>query len=655
MNRVIQAKDLFELKSVADPRLSPSGDKVAYVETKISKDENEYISNIFVLDLQTNKTHQWTFGNYRNHSPRWSPDGNQLAFVSNRAEGNQIFILDLTGGEARQLTNINNGAENPVWSPDGKKVAFTIQLKENEQPSQDEKNARKEMPEPLEIEKMQYKMDGIGFFRGKYRQIGVVDVESEELEILTEGPVHKNLQGFTTDSKFIIYSADYSENTDFSFVQDIYLLNLDTNEKVNITNGKGIYYHASGSPDGKYIACVGHEREFENATLNKIYLYNVETKEFTNISTEWDIHVGDVVAADFLQGVVSPGVIWSQASSGFYFTASYLGNVNVYYSDLQGKLQQITEETGHIYGLTMADNKAIAAISYPTEPCDLYEVNLKERSVQRLTSLNKETLENIQLSEPESFVFKHGDTYIHGWLMKPTNFDENKKYPLILEIHGGPHTMYANTYFHEFQMLAASGFAILYTNPRGSHGYGQSFVDAVRGNYGKIDYEDVMAAVDYAIENYDFIDTNRLGVTGGSYGGFMTNWIIGHTDRFKAAVTQRSISNWISFYGCSDIGYYFTEWQHQLDKDDIEGLWKISPLAYVNNVKTPLLILHSEEDLRCPIEQAEQLFIALKHRGKETKFIRFPKSNHELSRSGIPNLRVKRLEYINDWFKQYFL
>jgi len=202
-------------------------------------------------------------------------------------------------------------------------------------------------------------------------------------------------------------------------------------------------------------------------------------------------------------------------------------------------------------------------------------------------------------------------------------------------------------------LLAAQGYGVLYVNPRGSHGYSQQFVDAVRGDYGGGDYVDIMAGLDYIIERNDWIDTARLGVTGGSYGGFMTNWIVGHTNKFKAAVTQRSISNWVSFFGVSDIGYYFNDWQHGLDITDVNKLWEISPLKYAGKVETPLLILHSENDLRCPIEQAQQLYITLKSMGKETEFVRFPEANHNLSRTGTPNLRIARLEEITNWFAKY--
>ncbi len=281
-------------------------------------------------------------------------------------------------------------------------------------------------------------------------------------------------------------------------------------------------------------------------------------------------------------------------------------------------------------------------------------IHVPTGEAKQVTNVNRQLLDEVEVVAPEAVSYESTDGYtVHGWFMKPSGYQEGEKAPMILNIHGGPHAMYANTFFHEMQLLASQGYAVLYTNPRGSHGYGQTFVNAVRGDYGGGDYRDLMAAVDGALEQFDFIDRDRLGVTGGSYGGFMTNWITGHTDRFKAAVTQRCISNWISFYGVSDIGYYFSEWQIQADLGDIDTLWKHSPLAYADQIKTPLLILHSENDYRCPIEQAEQLYIALKRKEKKTRLVRFPESDHNLSRTGKPELRLERLNHLTGWMNEY--
>jgi Dipeptidyl aminopeptidases/acylaminoacyl-peptidases len=293
-----------------------------------------------------------------------------------------------------------------------------------------------------------------------------------------------------------------------------------------------------------------------------------------------------------------------------------------------------------------------------TRPSELFIYSGK--GLRKVTSFNDELLKKSNLQVPERFTFKASDGQtIEGWVLKPANFKDDKKYPAVLYIHGGPATTYGESFQHEFYVLSESGFGLVYMNPRGSAGYGESFKD-LRGKYGTRDYQDLMEGLDYVIKNFSFIDEKRLGVAGGSYGGFMTNWIIGHTERFKAAVSQRSISNWISFYGTSDIGYYFAEDQiggdlgNDLWKDDlVQVYWDRSPLKYAYRVKTPTLLLHSDEDYRCWIDQAYQMFTALKLNGVQTKLVIFHKENHDLSRKGKPKNRIERLNQIISWFKTY--
>ncbi|GHH97107.1 S9 family peptidase [Neobacillus kokaensis] len=656
--RGIKTEDLYQLKSVANPQLSPDGNAYVFAETTINRETDEYESHLFFNSLNSNKKpFQWTFGKGKNHSPRWSPDGKTLAFVSNRSGKSQIYLLSLSGGEAMQLTFLDSGAVNPVWSPDGRKIAFNTSLKEEKTIFDKQEEKKEAQVKPLEVTQMKYKSDSDGFWQGQYRQIAIIDVLSGELNQLTEGAHNFSLFSWSPDGRYLAVGADISKEVDFSFLEDIFYLDVESKELTAVTKGTGYFSNAEWSPDGSYLAMFGHEQQFENATQTKIWLFHMHTKQLSCITANWDVPVGNLMVGDFLQGVTSPNIIWTKNSDGFYFIATERGSTNIYYSDLSGTVKAVLSDGHHVYGLSIDPKKqvAIAAISKPTEISDLYLVSLSDsRIIEKLTDINKEFLSDIALSQPEVIEFKGADGWkVQGWLMKPLGFKEGEKYPLILEIHGGPHMMYGNTYMNEFQILAEQGYAVLYINPRGSHGYSQEFVNAVRGDYGGNDYQDLMLGMDYVLANYDFIDENRLGVTGGSYGGFMTNWIVGHTSRFKAAVTQRSISNWISFYGVSDIGYYFTEWQIKADLADVETLWKHSPLAYVHHVKTPLLILHSEKDYRCPIEQAEQLFIALKRLGKETKFVRFPEENHELSRSGKPELRINRLDYIVNWFNKY--
>ncbi|SEN13048.1 Dipeptidyl aminopeptidase/acylaminoacyl peptidase [Mesobacillus persicus] len=653
--RFLKAEDLFELKSVTDPQVSPEGERCVFVQTEMNEEKNEYFSHLHYLELNENKqAHQWTFGDTRNHSPRWSPDGTKIAFVSNREEKEQIYVLDTSGGEARRITSCPNGAKRPIWSPDSKSIAFSVSLKPSESIIADDKEEKE--PEPIVVDKMKYKSDNRGFWDGRYEQVAIFELETSKVRIVTSGETDYRLESWSPDGKWLVISGNPVEEQDFSFISDILLLNIETREVHNITNQEGYFNEAIFSPDGKYLGFVGHKREYQNATLSKLWVYHLETKALTCMTDELDMMVGDAVVGDFQQGAHVPGILWGADSESYYFLASENGNTVLYYGTVHGEIYPALLDQQHIYGMSLhpLSQQIVVAISRPTLPGELFLLEVTTGKLVQLTRTNESLLKQVPLSKPEMIQFPSSDGLsVNGWLMKPAGFQEDEKYPLILEIHGGPHAMYANTYLHEFQTLAAKGYVVLYVNPRGSHGYGQEFVNMVRGDYGQGDYEDIMAAVNFAVTTFDFIDDEKLGVTGGSYGGFMTNWIVGHTDRFKAAVTQRSISNWVSFYGVSDIGYYFTEWQIKADMNDVNTLWKHSPLAYSKNVTTPLLILHSEKDYRCPIEQAEQLYITLKRQGKETRMIRFPDSNHELSRSGKPKFRIQRLEHIMAWFEEY--
>lgn len=656
MKKLIAAEDLVQLTSVTDPNYSPDGTKVAYVKTKINEKKDSYNSHIIVYDTNQGQSYAWTHGKEKSHSPKWSPDGKKLAFVSKRDETSSIYVLRTDGGEAKKVAETPYDLTQPVWAPDGKSIVCSAKLT-NKESLDDEKKAEIDSYEPLEIESLQYKADGVGFTRGKYSQLVLIDIETGALQQLTDHETNHSSHVFTPDGQAIAFTANYSEDKELNYVYDIHLLSLDDKKIRRLTNENGMFSSVSFSNDGRYAAFLGHEKEFKNATLTKAWIYDFHEEKLSCLTESLEVIFEDAVVGDTVFGAVSPDPIWTKDNKGFYALATDQGNTAIYYISIEGHAYPVRLEKEHINGFSLhpEEHTAIISSATPSWPSELYELNLETKEAKRITDVNESFVNEHIIIEPEEIEFESYDGItIHGWLLKPAEYEEGKKYPLILEVHGGPHAMYANAYFHEFQVLAAKGNAVVFVNPRGSHGYGQAYVDGVRGDYGGGDYEDVMKAVDYVLGSYQFLDETRLGVTGGSYGGFMTNWIVGQTNRFKAAVTQRSISNWLSFYGVSDIGYFFTGWQLGYDLfENPTKLWEFSPLKYAENISTPLLILHGERDDRCPVEQAEQLFVALKKMKKNVKFVRFPNAAHNLSRSGHPEQRIKRLNYISGWFEDY--
>lgn len=663
VKRAITTEDLTKLNVYSDPQVTPNGQAYIYVSTYVN-DKNDYNSHLFFQKIDGSKPKQWTYNQSKDSHPRFSPNGDKLIFQSTRSGLPQIWQLNTNGGEAEQITTFKNGATNPHWSKDGSKIIFTALLdkdddvtKQTEQSKEERQAEQKEKSEqPLVINRLKYKSDSLGFHDMKRAQIIVYDIENDSYTQLTTADTHHRFEDISPSNDLILFSANLNDDEDYEITNDLFTLNIHSKEITKLTDGNGSYGNAQFSPNGEKVACFGHGHEYKGATLSELFIIDLNRKERVCLSKEWDIQLGDLMIGDTRLGESTTGPVWSKDEESLFFIGTEFGATALYEVNLQSKLSTLYKDNNHVFGFSYDKHtdSFILGISTPTNPGDFYLWE-RDKELKPLTKGNEKLLEEISLSEPEEVTVTAEDGWeIQGWIMKPYGFQDGKKYPFVLEVHGGPHAMYGQTFFHEMQLLAAKGYVVLYTNPRGSHGYGQEFVDAVRADYGGKDYTDLMSAVDYALENYSFIDEKRLGVTGGSYGGFMTNWIVGHTNRFKAAVTQRSISNWLSFYGVSDIGYFFTKWELGENLlDDPEKLWDFSPLKYADKVETPLLILHGEQDLRCPVEQGEQLFIALKHLRKDVEFVRFPGANHELSRSGKPNMRIARLNHICRWFEKY--
>ncbi|KGA98946.1 hypothetical protein AJ85_19350 [Alkalihalobacillus alcalophilus ATCC 27647 = CGMCC 1.3604] len=657
--RPITAVDLCKFKFVGDPQLSPNKDKIAYVLTHVDEEKDGYYSYIHINSLKGDDT-QFTSHYSEEHlvrdtSPIWSPDGKSLAFLSNRTGVNQVWLIASNGGEARQLTTVEQGVREFIWSPDGNQLSLTIKGELNHTTVKQKEKTEAKSDVKI-ITRLRYKMDGVGILNEERKHIYLFDIQTKSYTKITEGEHDFSQPRFSPDGQSLFYIGTKTEDKEWGYLPAIWKYDIASKEEKLLYQGNGNLNAPSLSPDGKWLAIAGHTRGERKQGNTNILLIALETGKLTNLTESFDYTVGNLIGVDARYDTAELRLIWDSSSSHIFFSATVGGDCQLFKVNLDGEVSVALSPS--VASVTSYDiittEQAVAVLATPFSTGDLVTLDLNNANqIEPLTKWNEELYNEIHLSTPENFHYKSMDgSEIEGWILKPYDYQKEQKYPLILQIHGGPATAYGNGLHHEMQLMAAKGYAVLYTNPRGSHGYGHDFVNAVIGDYGGMDYEDIMAGLNYALEHYKYIDHEQLFVTGGSYGGYMTNVIVTRTNRFKAAVTQRSICNWHSFYGTSDIGFYFTEWQHgHADLwNDFEKLIKLSPLHYARNVKTPILILHSEQDLRCPMEQAEQWYIALKRLGVETKLIRFPDENHELSRSGKPQHRIERLEHLIGWF-----
>ncbi|WP_248928349.1 S9 family peptidase [Paenibacillus hamazuiensis] len=660
--RPVTAEDLYRYTWIVDPAICPSASKAAYVCRTIDEAQNDYRSHIRVVSLKDGLDVPFTHGE-KDVTPAWSPDGSLLAFLRVNDKGRQLWAIPAAGGEAAQLTNAKRGIASFAWSPNGQYIAFTTRVNPDEGTDalSMEEDRKSKHAKPMLITRTCPKEEGSGLSDGLNAHLFVLELASGKVNRLTEGFFDINQPFWSPDSRKIGFIAkitrDGSVDADLQTFADVFTVGLSGGPLVRITDSTLAISQASFSPDGKSIAFIGNDRQFGSATQNNLYRVSAEGGDPVRINGETDIQIGNFALSD-MKAAAPPRSPWySPDGRSLYVLGSFRGDVHVYRFTTDGEAEAVTRGERDVFQFVVSADgtKLLTASSNPLLPCDLYLIDLQTREEQRITRSNDELLEQLSLCIPESIRFETSDGgQVHGWIMKPEGSAHGNKVPLILQIHGGPHAMYANTYSHDFQMMASSGYMVLYTNPRGSFGYGQPFAQACRGDFGGGDYRDVMEAVDYVTKIRDDVDESRLGVTGGSYGGFLTNWIVGHSDRFRAAVTERSISNWLSFYGMSDIGISYTEGVIQGNPwDDPEKLWAHSPLAYVKNIQTPLLILHGEQDLRCPIEQADQLYVALRRLGKRTQLVRFPDSNHTFLKNGKPSLRLARLERIAGWFHDH--
>lgn len=679
--RPIAETDLLKFTWIADPQISPDGSAVAFVRVSVNERENRYETSIYTVPTQGGEAPRRMTSNIRDAAPRWAPDGKRIAFTRSverdgRFQPPQIYLLNMSGGEARPLTEIADGASSPAWSPDGSTIAFNSSTGPARDPQ-----ARTAAPKTSDVRVVTrpvYRANGTpGYVNNDdHSHIFTVALAGStsgrpQPKQITSGNFDEGSSVWAPDGSNIYFTTDRAPDSDYlPGDTDLYRVPASGGSIEKIASIDGFIGSASPSPDGKRIAFIGTLSGDPVRSYSQPDLFVTDTTAGStpkNLTAAYDYDVSGGIGGDQAapRGENRKPILWARDPStrdgwSLIIVSAEKGSSNLKRVALAtGKIDPLTNGLQDVvaYSATGDTSTIAATLSTQTNIGDIFIIGGSEPGPgvpRQITRVNEELFKDIKQSEPEEIWYKTFDgENVQGWILKPPDFDASRKYPLILEIHGGPHTAYGNTYTHEFQWMAAKGYVVLFTNPRGSTTYGQDFGNIIQFHYPGDDYKDLMAGVD-AVMKKGYVDPNRLGVTGGSGGGLLTDWTITQTQRFKAAVAQRDIADWYGFWFSADFWLSQPSWFRKAPWEDPEDYAARSPITHVANVTTPLMLVLGDADYRTPpADGGEMMFRALKYRKIPTVMVRFPRETHELSRSGEPAHRIERLQHIVGWMDQW--
>lgn len=662
-NNKLNIDEFFNYKFLSDVKINhKEHNLIAFTVKQANVKENNYDSNIFLFDDSKKLLRQMTSSN-KDNTIIWAYNGDKIYFKSERDKNNDkkdyeiktdIYSIVIDGGEAQKAFTIP-AVVGKLEFIDSKTVlglaTFDTTRKNTDNMTKEEKMEyfrQLEEEEEYDVaDELPFWSNGEGFINLKRIRIFTFDIDTGDFNWITsEEMIIKN---YHYDNNRIAIVGQNREDK-MEVKNDLYLYKFSEKNLIKISENSR-FFEKPILFDDKIIILAKDGNNFGNNENPKFYSYSLLSKEVKCLTPDYDFSNWNSVNSDCRLGSSSEAI---KRNNKKYFVTTAQDSSFVFKIDSEGKIKQLITKEGAVDAFDVRGDKIVFVGLREQKLQELYSVILNTVIEHQLTNLNSEILLDKYIAKPEYFSVPTDEGLeLDSWILTPKDFDSTKKYPAIMQIHGGPKTAFGTVFIHEMQLLANEGYIVFFTNPRGSDGRGNKFMD-IRGKYGTIDYDDLMKVVDYAIEHFPYIDKDRLGVTGGSYGGFMTNWIIGQTDRFKAAVSLRSIANLSSFFNESDIGYYFgedqwasTPWQ------DIEKLWNQSPVKYADQAKTPTLFIHSTEDWRCPPSEGYQMFTALKYHRIPARLVMFKGENHELSRSGMPKHRLRRLSEIVAWFDKY--
>ena len=706
--RGITENDLLKFVWVADPQISPDGLRVAFVRVTVNEKSDQYETAIWIAPADRSEAPRQLTGGTRDTAPRWSPDGSRLAFVrvaeeNGRTQPAQIYLLEMKAGEPRAITEMPRGANNPEWSPDGRTIAFSSNAKPEDlkKAAEEKKEADKQAADKQDAAKKDAKSgtttedtpresDVRVITSAVYRANGVADFgyvdpdrpshiwtvtvpdgddELPEPRQVTSGEfAENNFQWSPDGSRIFFVSNRVKEPYYYPNDSDLYSVPAGGGELTKVASIDGTIGDYAFAPDGKRIALVAtrHGSPVRSYSQTDLWVADLPRQDDEagtprNLTEGYDFDIDGGLSGDQRapRGGMPSGPIWTRDGRAILIKAGEHGDVNIKRIDAaSGKVEALTEGRHDIMGYTADASGQLLAVVYSTQTVlgDVRLLDASTRAMRTITNFNEELFGQLTLSEPEEIWYSSFDgRKIQGWILKPPGFDASREYPMILQIHGGPHAAYGNTFTHEFQWMAARGYVVLFTNPRGSSNYGQEFGNIIQFKYPGDDYKDLMAGVDEILKR-GYVDDDRMGVTGGSGGGLLTNWVVTQTQRFKAAVSQRDISDWTNFWYTADFWLFNPSWFRAAPFEDPADFAQRSPITHVKNITTPLMFILGDEDWRTPPSAGgEQLFRALKFLKRETVMVRFPDENHELSRSGKPSHRVERLQHIVGWMDKWLL
>ncbi|MDE2637499.1 MAG: S9 family peptidase [Chloroflexota bacterium] len=645
--RTLQKEDLCQLRFLNGGALSPDGKRVVYAVNKINAEEDKEFSTIYLYDIASGETRQMTSGAAVDGLPSWSPDGNSIAFSSDRGGEAQLYLLPADGGEARQLTHFQRGIGGGIaWSPDGGFIAFSA-VTDAEAPDLSK--------EAYRLDRTVYRFDGIGYLDDAVQDIYMLDIVSGAIKQLTDGRGNNSNPRWAPDGGSILYDANMRFDNSRAMTPDLKTVDLEGRQTMHLEDWASVD-KASFTPDGARIVFVGRPDDGKPiGTKSDLYVLDLATGDISCRTQTLDVGVGGRLSLDMpVAGLSRPNLLVSEDGACAYATVQRGGADHIYRIALQGAedCRSLTQGDCAVFPLDRHGEKLLYARTSLNSPPDLFLAELDGSASQQLTELNANMIKEIDMPETEHLTWNSIDgVAVEGWYMKPAT--GKAPYPTILYIHGGPHAAYGYGFHFDFQMLAGAGYGVLFLNHRASTGYGDGFSTAIKGDWGNLDYHDLMSGVDHAIA-LGLADADRLGVCGTSGGGNLSCWIIGQTDRFKAAIPQNPVSNWRSFYGTSDIGIWFSVEQMGGHPHEIPDVYeRCSPITYAHRCRTPTLMVQSELDWRCPAEQSEQFYTVLKANGCVVEMLRQPGGYHGASISGAVNLRRAHNDAMLEWFARY--